>query len=127
MHHLRTSEAKAVVVEPDLLDTLLKAAEDFGLPKDRILIFDNHGEQIPRGFRSWRCLFDYGEMNWPVFDDLETAKNTIAALLYSSGTTGLPKAVMLSHYNLIAQSTLFSEWKPTPWQVSTARTTFRIG
>ena len=39
-------------------------------------------------------------------------RNDVAFLLYSSGTTGLPKGVMLTHYNLVANTaqTRYTEW-----------------
>lgn len=52
------------------------------------------------------------------FDDEKTSRNTTAARLFSSGTTGLPKAAVISHYNLIAQHTLVQEVDNKPWDVS---------
>ena len=33
-----------------------------------------------------------------------------------TNSPGLPKAAMLSHYNMISQQLLFWEWKPTTWE-----------
>lgn len=37
-------------------------------------------------------------------------KRDLAVLLYTGGTTGPPKGVMLSHYNLVANTMQLSEW-----------------
>lgn len=68
------------------------------------------------GQMQWVDLLKHGESDWVRFDDLETTKNTTAALLFSSGTTGLPKAAMLSHYNFVAQHTLLYEAPPRPYK-----------
>lgn len=105
-HHFRTTETKYIITEPDMLDAILAAAKECGIPTSNILIFTPIGQDIPTGFESWKTLLDKGEEDWVRFDDLETCKRTEAARLCSSGTTGLPKAAMVSHYNLIAQHTL---------------------
>lgn len=85
LHHLRSSQASVIIVEPELVETCLEAAAKAGLPQERILLF---ADADAYGLRSWRRLFTIGELDWPKFNDLSTAQNTTAALLYSSGTTG---------------------------------------
>ena len=102
-HHLKTSRAKFLISEPEILAPLLDAAKENGIPETNLWVFDAAGGKIPQGRRSWRDLFEHGEQDWVRFDDLKVASTTTAARLFSSGTTGLPKAVMITHRNLVAQ------------------------
>lgn len=87
------------------------------MPTQNVWVFDNLGQIIPTGSRSWKQLLNFGEEDWVRFNDSKTASETTAARLFSSGTTGLPKAVTITHYNLIAQHELVIESTPRPYRV----------
>ncbi|KAL8823903.1 MAG: hypothetical protein Q9191_005461 [Dirinaria sp. TL-2023a] len=103
VHHIKTADVKYLITEPEMLQPILEAAKECNIPNSRILIFDVQGQAIPEGFSTYETLLDCGEEDWVRFDDLQTAKATEAVRLFSSGTTGLPKATMTSHYNLVAE------------------------
>lgn len=114
LHHaLKTSRARFVITEPELLQTIRKPAMQLGIADKNILLSSPERNMFGlldgSARKTWRSLLKHGQAGWIAFDDLETAKNTTAMLLFSSGTTGLPKAAQLSHYNLIAQHTLLHE------------------
>ncbi|KAI1625500.1 amp dependent CoA ligase [Exophiala viscosa] len=106
-HHVKVTRAKFFISEPELLDSLLQAAQETGIPKSSVRIFDTQPNQTcPPDFVSWTELLQHGEQDWVRFDDLATCANTTAARLTSSGTTGLPKATVSTHQNFIAQHEL---------------------
>ena len=115
-HALKISKTKYIIAEPDLLRAPKAAAQKLAIPNEHILLFADNDDS----HKSWRFLLQHGSQYWAHFDDLETSKNTTAFLLFSSGTTGLPKAAQVSHYNLIAQHTLVHEnpQQPSPFGVS---------
>lgn len=115
-HTLKIAKVKFVFVLPALLEATLKATDQVRIPRERIIIFNPNGEDAPKGFLQWKDLLKHGEQDWVRFDDLQTAKYTPAGRLFSSGTTGLPKAADLSHYNLVAQHTLVFEANPRPFE-----------
>ncbi|KAK5121310.1 hypothetical protein LTR85_005476 [Meristemomyces frigidus] len=110
LHHaFKLSHAKFIIAEPDLLAAIKPPAASLGIPNKRILLFAAQAGQRVVEHATWRSLLDHGEQDWLRFNDLHTAQTTTAFLMFSSGTTGLPKAAQLSHYNLIAQHTLVHE------------------
>ncbi|RDH32426.1 hypothetical protein BDQ94DRAFT_179364 [Aspergillus welwitschiae] len=119
-YHLRVAQAKFVISDPEMLDRMIPAAEGNGIPKDRIWAFTTRESQViaTTGLAHWTALLKHGEAAWRRLDDPNHAKTTVVARLFSSGTTGLPKPVDFTHYNLIAQHTLVYDAHPVPFETS---------
>ncbi|RYO79927.1 hypothetical protein DL766_007431 [Monosporascus sp. MC13-8B] len=105
-HQLRSSGAKALITCVPLLETALKATRAAGIPDDSVFIMDVAGETAKRDpFKTLDDLIAEGRA-LPELEPLAWTKGQggrqVAYLCYSSGTSGLPKAVMVSHLNVIA-------------------------
>lgn len=116
VHHIKTSQSRFLLTEPEMIDQIKDAAAQQGIPQEKIFILDFLGQPIPQGFKPWSALLSHGERDW-IRLNAEEAKDITATRLFSSGTTGLPKAAMLTHYNLIAQHMLVHEYVPKPYPV----------
>ena len=92
-HQLNDSGAEILIVHESLLEVLEKARID--VPKLSRTIVIGSDTEGPDTF--WGLVNDASRTPPDVETDPE---NDLAALPYSSGTTGLSKGVMLTHFNL---------------------------
>jgi 4-coumarate--CoA ligase len=85
---LKNSGAKGVVTQAFCLDKALEAAKLVGIPSDRILLIGNEKHSDALHFVDFLAKARYE----PATDRLVNAPGDVAYIVYSSGTTGLPKA-----------------------------------
>lgn len=132
-HQLSDSGAKVVVCQDILYDNVARAGVDL----DRVIItgIDEYLPRLKKMFAGSMLAKAYGGMEVPdealiradglvKFQDLLKQhppqapvidfdpQSDLAALPYTGGTTGLPKAAMLTHYNIIAcQAQALAFWE----------------
>ncbi|ETN43896.1 uncharacterized protein HMPREF1541_11027 [Cyphellophora europaea CBS 101466] len=112
-HQLRDCEASVLICHDSSITTGLEAAKQANLDPSRVFVFngaiyDGKGASS-HGARYWSTLVapDNDESRrfaWPDLSGPNEAKNTTLALNYSSGTTGVPKGVEITHRNYVSNT-----------------------
>ncbi|THH18562.1 hypothetical protein EW146_g2442 [Bondarzewia mesenterica] len=106
-YQLETTKSVNIFVHPAFLPAALAAAQKAGIPTERVIPLDDipgsqHGQIAPTVHE----LIAYGLSHPAHFVERHLqpgeAKTKLAFLSFSSGTTGKPKAVSISHYAPIA-------------------------
>ncbi|KAI1174880.1 acetyl-CoA synthetase-like protein [Nemania sp. FL0916] len=109
-YYLRQTNAKMIVCTADMKDTALTAAKKVGIAPGHVLVYGGTKSlEIHEAASGAKVPISNEELHWRRITDPVELENSIICLLFSSGTTGLPKAMRLSHRNTVASATLSLE------------------
>ena len=113
---LKTADAKFLFTVPGSMEVAAAAAANVGIPKEHVFLLEGKME----GYKTMSDLIQLGK-SYGSTGQVEQFrlppgkqnKDICGFLSFSSGTTGLPKAVMISHANVMAQCFQIRQLSPS--------------
>lgn len=98
---LKSSGAKMIITVTEIAKNVAAAAKANNASNVPFVVIDDGTGPLPEGIIPFMDLITRGKTLPPIKLSHDNV-NDVAILPYSSGTTGLPKGVMLTHKNLVA-------------------------
>jgi acyl-CoA synthetase (AMP-forming)/AMP-acid ligase II len=99
---MKDSGAKGIVTQLPMLPVVREAARVIGLPEDRIILIGD-GRDPSGKFKHFTEIKPTGLLGALTSGQTRVdPQKDLAFLVYSSGTTGMPKGVQLTHYNIVS-------------------------
>ncbi|OAL33389.1 hypothetical protein AYO20_07400 [Fonsecaea nubica] len=107
---VKQGKSNLIVCSSDCVEVAVRAAKECNVPLDRVLVLESMGGKrvLQDVERKGRNFLQEGwkkeeELDWERITDKKILEQRVVCLLYSSGTTGVPKGVNISHLNLVSE------------------------
>jgi len=88
---IKQGSSDLIFCSEDAKEVAIQAAKDCGVPLSRVLVLSSTPWSMTPIEGNQTCLPSKGKLEWERIIDKEKLENTLICLLYSSGTTGIPK------------------------------------
>jgi long-chain acyl-CoA synthetase len=104
-HQLDDADVSLLVAASGAATTAASVAGEMGIP---LVLTSEGGRAFPRGALPFEDLVaeDSRQLKPAAID----AREDVAVILYTGGTTGTPKGAMLTHDNIVANTMQFAAW-----------------
>lgn len=95
-----------IICSAEHRDVVTAAARQCRVPLERVLVLESSPRRTLVSLGTNRNVVSAEKLAWQRITDPKALKDSVITILWSSGTTGLPKGVQLSHLNLVAETVI---------------------